>query len=281
MFLASRKGGFWAVTALVLGAGLTGVYLLYPERPAEGGMGGTPLGVALGFVALALLLLLLAFGIRKRAYRSTVGTLSGWLQAHIYLGVLVLVVVLLHAGFAFKDRVATAAFLCLLLVVLSGFVGVVAYSVFPRLLTDVESNLSAAEISEELNRLGASMARLAAGKSGAFGKIYQRVEQEARPGWLAGWWILGRRIGRRVGSAGEGEAWEPLLKLVGTEERESLRNLLVLSRQHKELHLRLMRQQRYRNLMDFWLYLHLPLSLALIILVAAHVVAAFYYAEPL
>jgi cytochrome b561 len=280
MFLANRKGAFWAGVTLAAAVALVALYLM-ADRPPGGGMGGTPLGVAYGFVALALFGILLAFGVRKRAYRSTVGTLSGWLQAHLYLGVLVLLVVLLHAGFEMKDRVAAAAFVCMALVVLSGFVGVVAYSLFPRLLTDVESNLSAEEISAELNRLAGSMARLAAGKSGAFGKIYRRVEKEARPGWLAGWGILGRRIGRRVGKAGEAEAWEPLLKLVPAEEREPLRNLLVLSRQHKELHLRLMRQQRYRNLMDVWLFLHLPLSIALIVLVAAHVIAAFFYAEPL
>ena len=51
----------------------------------------------------------------------------------------------------------------------------------------------------------------------------------------------------------------------------------MLSRQHKELHLRLIYQQRYRNLLDAWLWLHLPLSLALLVLTLAHGAAALYY----
>ena len=37
---------------------------------------------------------------------------------------------------------------------------------------------------------------------------------------------------------------------VGRDEQADLRQLLVLSRQHKELHIRLIAQQRYKNLLD-------------------------------
>jgi len=43
---------------------------------------------------------------------------------------------------------------------------------------------------------------------------------------------------------------------------------------------RLIAQQRYRNLLGAWLYLHVPLSIALLALVAAHLAAVFYYARP-
>ena len=32
--------------------------------------------------------------------------------------------------------------------------------------------------------------------------------------------------------------------------------------------------------MGAWLYIHLPLSIALLVLIAAHLVAVFYYARP-
>ena len=47
--------------------------------------------------------------------------------------------------------------------------------------------------------------------------------------------------------------------------------------QHRELHLRLRYQQRYKNLLESWLYLHLPLSIVLLLLIAVHVAAAFYF----
>jgi hypothetical protein len=64
---------------------------------------------------------------------------------------------------------------------------------------------------------------------------------------------------------------------VGPAEQADLRQLLVLSRQREELRRRLLDQQRYKNLLDVWLYLHVPLSIALVALVVAHVVAVLYY----
>ena len=65
--------------------------------------------------------------------------------------------------------------------------------------------------------------------------------------------------------------------LVPAEEQEDLKEMLVLSRRHKELHRRLVLEQRYRNLLAAWLYLHVPLSLALLVLMSVHAVAAVYY----
>ena len=62
-------------------------------------------------------------------------------------------------------------------------------------------------------------------------------------------------------------------------EQEELRQLLVLSRQRRELHQRLLAQQRYRNQLEVWLYLHLPLSLALVALVAAHLIGVFFFSK--
>ena len=71
--------------------------------------------------------------------------------------------------------------------------------------------------------------------------------------------------------------WTGLVGMVEKSEQDELRQLLVASRQQKELHLRLVYQQRYRNILDFWLYLHIPLSVAMIVLIFAHVWGVFYY----
>jgi hypothetical protein len=43
------------------------------------------------------------------------------------------------------------------------------------------------------------------------------------------------------------------------------------------LHDRLIHRQRYINLMGAWLYLHVPLSFALLVALAAHLIAVLYY----
>lgn len=275
MLLTTAESRRWRWIALALLVALGAVFAWF----ARGGEvhGGTAIGLVLGFLALGLILLLLAFGLRKRAYKSRFGRMETWLQSHVYLGLLSLAVVLFHTGWRFEDKLAVAALAALVLVVATGLLGAVLYTTVPRLLTEVESDLAPAEMSDRLNQIAASMARLAAGKSAAFQRIQSSVLAESTPGTLAGWRIVftGRRKDRPV--AGEGPGWQALLGRVERTEQEDLRRLLVLSRQHKELHQRLVYQQRYKNLLDAWLWLHLPLSLALLVLVIAHGVAALYY----
>lgn len=235
------------------------------------------MGLLYGLIALALIILLMFFGIRKRAYRSRLGKLENWLQAHIYLGLLTFFVVLAHSGFRFEDRVATILFVVMTIVIASGAFGAILYKTVPRALTEVESNLSNEEISDQLNQLGKAMARAASQKSDSFQQIYRRLISEVKPGILAGWRLLFR--GGRLGLGEQPKELSSMLALVPIEERDDLRQLLVLSRQQKELHIRLLAQQRYRNLLDFWLYLHLPFSIALIALIVAHMWGVFYYGK--
>lgn len=285
MILPSRLARRWSLVSLGLLVLFLASYLAASGgwRPGAAAShapttahGGSPMGLLYGTLGLLLILLLLAFGLRKRDYRSTFGTLDGWLQAHLYLGLLCPIVVLLHSGFRFQDRVATAAFLVLIVVVLSGLFGARLYATIPRRLSRVESHLSPEETSEQLHEIARSMAHLAAGRSPSYGKIHRQLMRHAEPGLLAGWRLIFFGAGRQPDALGPG-SWEPLMARIEEAEREHLRKLLVLWRQHRELHQRLRFQQRYKNLLEVWLYLHLPLSVVLIVLVAVHVLAALYF----
>jgi hypothetical protein len=269
----ARSGPLWRVIFVVLLVSTSASYYYYSQR--EFPHGGSPWGLAYGFAGTALILLLAFFGIRKRWYRSRFGTLEQWLQSHIYLGVLVLVILFFHTGGRFTDKVAVGTFVLVAIVVLSGIVGAILYVTVPRLLTEVESNLSVEEISDQLNQLARSMARIASGRSAAFQRIYDESLRQTQPGALAGWRLLLSRLGRRRQS--EPADWGRLIGLVPREEQEELRQMLVISRQRRELLLRLVFQQRYKNVLEFWLYIHVPFTIALLVMAAVHVFAVFYY----
>ena len=236
--------------------------------------GGSPLGITYGILGSLLILLLAFFGIRKRWYRSTFGTLEQWLQSHIYLGVLVLVILLYHTGGRFNDRIAVTALLLVAIVVASGIFGAVLYVTVPRMLTEVESDLTVGELSEQLNQLGKQMARIASGKSSAFQRIHAQLMASSTPGWLAGWRLL---VTPRRPAAPDAGNWADLLGLAPKNEEDDLRQLLIVSRQRGELLIRLMYQQRYKNVLDAWLYVHIPFTIALLVFAVVHVVAVFYY----
>lgn len=268
-----RSGPLWRIVFVVLLGATSVSYVYYSRR--EFAHGGSSYGLAYGIAGTALILLLAFFGIRKRWYRSTWGTLEQWLQSHIYLGIFVLVLLLFHTGGRFNDRIAVTTLVLVAIVVGSGIVGALLYVTVPRLLTEVESNLTVDEISDQLNQLARSMARIASGRSAAFQRIHDELLRQTQPGLLAGWRLVVSRFGRKRQQ--ESSDWTRLLTLVPKEEQEELRQMLVVSRQRKELLLRLVFQQRYKNVLEFWLYIHVPFTLALLVFAALHIGAVFYY----
>jgi len=269
----ARSGILWRRIFVVLLIAISASYYRYASR--EFPHGGSKWGIGYGIAGTALILLLAFFGIRKRWYRSRFGTLEQWLQSHIYLGLLVLVILMFHTGMRFNDRIAVATFIVVAIVVASGIVGAVLYVTVPRLLTEVESDLTVPEISDQLNQLARSMARIASGRSAAFQRIYDELMRQTQPRGLAGWRLLLSRLGRK--GKQESSDWTRMLTLVPKDEQEELRQMLVVSRQRRELLLRLVFQQRYKNVLEFWLYIHVPFTIALLILAALHITAVFFY----
>lgn len=269
----AHSGRMWRAIFLVLLIATTLSYLWYSRR--EFPHGGSAWGLGYGIAGSALILLLAFFGIRKRWYRSRFGTLEQWLQSHIYLGLLTFVILLFHTGGRFNDKIAVTTLILVAIVVFSGIVGAVFYVTVPRLLTEVESELTVDEISEQLNQLNKQMARLASARSESFQRIYTSLVRESAPGALAGWRLLLSPVNRKRFSSSMDLA--PLLSIVPKQEQDELQQLLVVSRQRRELQIRLMSQQRYKNVLEFWLYVHVPFTIALLAFMVIHVIAVFYY----
>jgi cytochrome b561 len=267
-----NSGPFWRRAFLVLLIATSASYVYYDRK--EFTHGGSSFGLAYGIAGTALILLLAFFGIRKRWYRSTFGTLEQWMQSHIYLGVLVLVILFFHTGGRFNDKIAVATLVLVIVVVASGIVGAILYATIPRMLTEVESELTVDELGDQLNQMARSMARIASGRSAPFQRIYDELMRQTAPGPLAGWRLIVSRLKRKSQQDAD---WARLIGLVPREEQEELRQMLVVSRQRRELQLRLIYQQRYKNILEFWLYIHVPFTIALLAFAVLHIAAVFYY----
>ena len=267
-----NSGPLWRRIFLVLLIGTSASYVYYDRR--EFTHGGSTFGLAYGIAGTALILLLAFFGIRKRWYRSVFGTLEQWMQSHIYLGLLVLIILFFHTGGRFNDKIAVTTLVLVIVVVASGIAGAILYATVPRMLTEVESELTVEEIADQLNQLARSMARIASGRSAPFQRIYDELLRQTAPGGLAGWRLIVSRSRKKTQQDAD---WARLIALVPREEQEELRQMLVVSRQRRELLLRLVYQQRYKNILEFWLYIHIPFTIALIAFAVLHIAAVFYY----
>src|SRR5690606_22490599 len=136
--------------------------LLYAiHDPVEGVSGSTWLGYSLGTVGALLIGWLAWFGVRKRQYRESSAPAQAWVSAHVYLGLALLVVGTLHAGFQLGWNVHSLAYVLMVVVILSGIYGIVMYAVVPRQITLNRNEMEFRAMVDEIARLNQSALSLA------------------------------------------------------------------------------------------------------------------------
>lgn len=263
----------WLKGALLVVAAASAAYLWHepPLKP----YGGTPLGYTLGTVGAVLILWLLWYGVRKRRYRSTVGTVQGWLSAHVYLGIALVALVTLHTGFELGWNVHTLAYLLMLAVVASGIYGVFAYLRVPAEMTD---NLGADSLASMLLRiadLDREMRDKAMSLPDALVRLVERSVTQSRLGGSFARLTTGRDPD--CATAAAIREWPAHARSLAGEKARLDKEVFNLLLQKNQLLERARRDLRHQSAMELWLYLHVPLAFMLLAALAAHVVSVFIY----
>jgi len=263
----------WFKGALLLCAVASVVYLWHdpPLKP----YGGTWLGYTLGTIGGLLILWLLWYGVRKRRYASTSGTVQGWLSAHVYLGAALVVIVTLHTGFELGWNVHTLAYVLMLLVVASGFYGVFVYLRVPRVMTENlgEDTLPAlmlriADIDREMHEKSLSL-------PDALVALVDRSVQQTR---LGGSFLrIVRGEDPRCPTAVAVREWSRLAKSLTGDAARLDKDVYGLLLQKNQLLERARRDLKHKAVLDLWLYFHVPLAFMLLAALLAHVVSVFIY----
>ena len=238
--------------------------------------GGTWLGYTLGTIGALLIVWLIWFGVRKRQYGGGKIRLEDWLSAHVYLGSALIVVATLHTGFQFGWNVHTLAYALMMIVIFSGMFGVYVYIRYPRLMTDNRRGMTlhammiqVAEIDQDCRK---SALRL--------GDEINRVVLEASEGTRVGGSVWRQLSGQAPGCPAVAAPDRIRALLAKGDQAATGRDaeqLLALLTRKAELVRRARRDVQIKALMDIWLYVHVPLSVALIAALIAHIVAVFFY----
>lgn len=255
----------WSV-ALVLACIVLYAWDNPPIKPG----GGTWLGYGLGTLGAILILWLLAFGMRKRAYNSNMGTVRGWLSAHVYLGLSLLIVATLHSGFEFGWNVHTLAYALTIAVIVSGFWGVVLYLRQPALMGNLLNGQTLQQHGQVLRDIDDQCRKLAQTQPPV---IQSMVEASAGGKIISHFWqrFTGKNSGcqtRRVLNALEQQAtaMQPALQEIYTLQFRRLQQLN-----------RIRDYVRLKSWTEIWLVFHVPLSFALLGSLIAHIVSVFFY----
>lgn len=297
-FLAYRGFQYLKLSLALMLLAVLGYTLHDPSEPPNG---GTWLGYTLGTIGGLLILWLLWFGVRKRQYHSRLGQVSGWLSGHVYLGSALLVIATLHCGFQFGWNVHTLTYVLMTVVIASGFFGVFTYLRYPTLLTQNRGGMQVETVLSEIGDLDQQCLRIADEIGDKVHQIVLRsiertnlggsVWRNPLPGIEKGVKELSDELNKwrnplagmekRV-TASDGQEESTVFFVAdqvarGGAQAERVRRLLDLITSKKTLVTRVQLDRKYHTLMKAWLYLHVPLSIALLAALIAHVISVFFY----
>ena len=305
----------WAIASLITLAVLTAVYAVYAANAPSGPRGGSALGLTFGVIGFGLMIFAALLGARKRVPTWRIGRAQSWMRGHLWMGLLSLPVILFHGGFHFGGTLTSVLTWLLIITVASGVFGAALQHYVPRVMTsDVKLETIYDEIgnvrkllreeadravetvcgpigggksaSEEVLRAGGlSAARpMSATSSGgavaAAAETAVLTEEECAP--LRQFYLNEMRPfleqpkqrGSRLGDADKAHgAFSGLRTLLPPSAQATVQDLEDICDETRQL----VRQERLHHLLHGWLLVHIPISLALILLGAAHAVMALRY----
>jgi hypothetical protein len=286
--LAYRKRRYLWLSLLLASIAIVSFWIDDPQEPANG---GTLLGYILGSIAAFLILLLTWFGVRKRRYASNLGSVQGWLSAHVYLGLALVVIATLHTGFQFGSNVHTVAFVLMVLVIVSGMYGVFVYLKFPSRLSENRGDGSSSDLLEQLDDIDIRSQRTA----DKLGKDFQELVSSGISRTQLGSTLWARVRGKDesqvllprgndvtvVANAGQEAAldWlaEQQSRSSNADEAATIGELSALLRNKRRLLRQLNEELKIQAKLAIWLYAHVPLSAGLLMALAIHVLTVFMY----
>jgi hypothetical protein len=302
---------------LALAAGvyvLHTLYILYTHRLRTRFIGGSPLGLTYGIVGFALMLFAGLLGARKRVRAWRVGRAQTWMRGHLWLGILSFPLILFHGGFAFGGPLTTVLMILFIIVTASGVLGAALQHFLPtRITADVTKETILDKIPPDGRSLpqlvyraqqillceadelvgsvcGRSTVDDATTQATARGwsdqaaaavaapvevdkeereRLSQFYRQEMRP-------FLEKPQQRHhpLASAGKAKArFEELRARLPQALHDVLEQLENICEEERQLN----RQVYLHKWLHGWLLVHVPLSLALLLLGAVHAIVALRY----
>ena len=226
-------------------------------------------GNLLGITGVSLMILMHLYTLRKKVrWASRLGSITAWLEFHIFCGVLGPVLITLHTSFKFNGLISVA-YWSMMIVLLSGFVGRYLYVRIPRSirgieLTDAELITRAAEATRRLSN--SDLPPAVAAKVRAF-EAWAVPPTEKETTWSG--LVIGE-LGLKV----------RLLALSRLARRyshvEVVGESLGLIRERTVLLRRIAYLKKTKRLFDLWRVYHKPLAILMALIVVLHVAIIAY-----
>ncbi len=312
---ATQRG--WLIASAGILSAASVVYAFSAYGSAQGPRGGSAIGLTFGIAGFSFMIFAGLLGARKRVPTWRIGRAQAWMRGHLWLGLLSLPLILFHGGFHFGGALTRVLMWLLVITVFSGVLGAALQHYLPRRMTaDVPMETIYDEISHVYGQLREEADRTVEALCGPLG-ISAPVEETERGRHAGGFTALRPATAIAGGSVATAvpattpltvEETEPLRRFYVQEMRpflsqpdvrgirlgdpERAKNAFAGVRTFvpPAAHAtvadledicgearQLVRQKRMHLWLHGWLLVHIPLSLALLVLGAVHAVMALRY----
>jgi len=234
---------------------------------------GSRWGIAYGIAATVLLIVVAAWGVRRRTMRiRSTGSAQNWVQLHVYGGFLFLLLVLMHDGFRLPHGSLTGWLLLLSVwVTLSGLLGVFLQKWVPKMLTSgVSIEVLYERVPELVEAVRVKSEELVAGAPDAIQDFYARNIARTLRAPKSRWVYYVDVTG---GIQSQTKQFEYLRRLLTPEDQQKLDQLEKYYKTKLELDAHYTLQKSLR----WWLYAHAPASIVLLVLACIHIVSVVVY----
>jgi hypothetical protein len=124
----------WIVAFLILSVVGAVAFVPYARKATNGPGGGTWPGLVYGSIGLALIVYAAALGVRRKVPTWRLGRATAWMKGHLWLGLLSYVVVLFHSGFKFGAGLTLVLMVLFTIVLVTGVYGVILQQFLPRMM---------------------------------------------------------------------------------------------------------------------------------------------------
>lgn len=254
-----------------------------PPHRLHQSVGNSPLGLAYGIIAYAIFIFAVLLNVRKRFPLARVGRAQTWLRAHVWLTILTLPLVGMHAAFRFGGLMTSSLMWLYLIVMASGFYGLALQQFLPRLM---RSRLTLETIFEQIPYLTQQLLAAAlkmrdavrpppieppaepAPADPSIAVMLDAIERNAIP-YLAARKTTHHPLSREAQAR---EFFRQLRLRVAPEQHERVAQLASWCEERRQMDL----QTRYHHWMHGWLFVHVPSSLLLIIMTGWHAVVELF-----
>ena len=294
---ADHRG--WLLGTAIATALLTAAYVAYVAAAPYGPSGGSWPGLGFGILGTTCMVVAGLLSVRKRVRTWRLGSAQRWMRLHIWLGLLAVPCIWFHSGFALGGALTTAIMVLFYIVIASGLLGVALQQFVPSLMARrVPLETVLGQIDRVLDGLAVDAYEVVAAVAGPIPEAaaeQQALEAEAAAAQTVAWKAVARQrpaeaphpeaaelkavyltaVRPYLGAAGRGAPPDlrPLLLAAPEDWRPKLDRLQAICEEARQLGV----QRRLHGLLHDWLFVHAPLSVALFVLVAVHIVFALRY----